>query len=86
MGVGREQRSLRITNQCVCPSPIIIQLVLTRSGELPAVKNGSTWVSRFGNIVDYVRQYSNGAWDLDAGLGELEQADNIAYVRLSSQG
>ena len=48
--------------------------------ELPALKNGSTWVSRFGNIADYLRQYSNGAWDLDADLKGLEAADNVAYV------
>ncbi|KAL3465471.1 Tom37 C-terminal domain-containing protein [Aspergillus heterothallicus] len=47
--------------------------------ELPALKNGSTWVSRFRNIVDYLRQYSNGEWDLDRDLSALEQADNIAF-------
>ncbi|PYH33367.1 mitochondrial import receptor subunit [Aspergillus neoniger CBS 115656] len=47
--------------------------------ELPALKNGSTWVSRFRNIVDYLRQYSNGDWDLDQGLDGLEKADNIAF-------
>ncbi|KAL2823692.1 Tom37 C-terminal domain-containing protein [Aspergillus cavernicola] len=47
--------------------------------ELPALKNGSTWVSRFRNIVDYLRQYSNGAWDLDRDLSALEKADSIAF-------
>ncbi|KAL3450183.1 Tom37 C-terminal domain-containing protein [Aspergillus insuetus] len=47
--------------------------------ELPALKNGSTWVSRFRNIVDYLRQYSNGAWDLDRDLSALEKADNVAF-------
>ncbi|KAE8350219.1 Tom37 C-terminal domain-containing protein [Aspergillus coremiiformis] len=47
--------------------------------ELPALRNGSTWVSRFRNIVDYLRQYSNGAWDLDGGLSGLQRADNIAF-------
>ena len=46
--------------------------------ELPAVKNGTTWVSRFRNIVDYLRQYSNGAWDLDRDLSGFDRADNIA--------
>ncbi|KAF5865720.1 hypothetical protein ETB97_002698 [Aspergillus alliaceus] len=47
--------------------------------ELPALRNGSTWVSRFRNIVDYLRQYSNGEWDLDRGLSGLQRADNIAF-------
>ncbi|KAI9924713.1 hypothetical protein ASPWEDRAFT_28149 [Aspergillus wentii DTO 134E9] len=47
--------------------------------ELPALKNGATWVSRFRNIVDYLRQYSDGEWDLDAGLNTLQRADNIAF-------
>ena len=49
--------------------------------ELPALKNGSTWVSKFRNIVDYLRQYSNGEWDLDGRWNEQERADNIAYVQ-----
>ncbi|KAF7594806.1 hypothetical protein BBP40_008309 [Aspergillus hancockii] len=47
--------------------------------ELPALRNGSTWVSRFRNIVDYLRQYSNGEWDLDTGLNRLQRADSIAF-------
>ncbi|KAL2013155.1 hypothetical protein VTN00DRAFT_680 [Thermoascus crustaceus] len=49
------------------------------TNELPALKNGTTWVSRFRNIVDYLRQYSNGEWDLDGSLSGLEKADNIAF-------
>lgn len=49
-------------------------------GELPALQDGSTWVSRFRNIVDYLRQYSNGEWDLDRRLDETARADSIAYV------
>ncbi|KAE8373534.1 Tom37 C-terminal domain-containing protein [Aspergillus bertholletiae] len=47
--------------------------------ELPALRNGSTWVSRFRNIVDYLRQYSNGEWDLDGGLSGLQKADKIGF-------
>ncbi|KAL4979662.1 Tom37 C-terminal domain-containing protein [Aspergillus desertorum] len=47
--------------------------------ELPALKDGSTWVSRFRNIVDYLRQYSNGAWDLDRDLSALDKADGVAF-------
>ncbi|PYH92478.1 mitochondrial import receptor subunit [Aspergillus ellipticus CBS 707.79] len=50
------------------------------TNELPALKNGSTWVSRFRNITDYLRQYSNGEWDLDQNLSGLEKADNIAFT------
>ncbi|EPS30390.1 hypothetical protein PDE_05341 [Penicillium oxalicum 114-2] len=49
------------------------------TGELPALQDGSTWVSRFRNIVDYLRQYSNGEWDLDGSLEGPARADNIAF-------
>lgn len=38
-------------------------------------------MSRFRNIVDYLRQYSDGAWDLDRQLDESDRADNTAYVQ-----
>ncbi|OQD77544.1 hypothetical protein PENDEC_c002G01642 [Penicillium decumbens] len=50
------------------------------AGELPALQNGSAWVSRFRNIVDYLRQYSDGAWDLDWQLDESNRADNTAFA------
>lgn len=53
---------------------------MSAAGELPALKNGATWISKFRNIVDYLRQYSNGDWDLDGDLTGLEKADNIACV------
>ena len=46
--------------------------------ELPAVKNGSLWVSRFRNIVDYLRKYSDGQWHLDADLESQQKADCLA--------
>ncbi|KAJ5903101.1 hypothetical protein N7504_005484 [Penicillium tannophilum] len=49
------------------------------TGELPALQNGSVWVSRFRNIVDYLRKYSNGEWDLDRDLTDSDQADNTAF-------
>ncbi|CAI7649444.1 unnamed protein product [Penicillium pancosmium] len=49
------------------------------TGELPALQNGAVWVSRFRSIVDYLRQYSKGAWDLDNQLDETSRADNIAF-------
>ncbi|KAJ5693134.1 hypothetical protein N7462_002557 [Penicillium macrosclerotiorum] len=49
------------------------------TGELPAIQNGTVWVSRFRNIVDYLRQYSDGAWDLDHELDETARADSIAF-------
>ncbi|PYH80658.1 hypothetical protein BO82DRAFT_312623 [Aspergillus uvarum CBS 121591] len=50
------------------------------TNELPALRNGNTWVSRFRNIVDYLRQYSSGDWDLDAELTGLDRADSIAFT------
>ncbi|KAJ5550901.1 hypothetical protein N7535_001161 [Penicillium sp. DV-2018c] len=49
------------------------------TGELPALQNGSVWVSRFRNIVDYLRQYSEGEWDLDQNLDEVQKADSVAF-------
>ncbi|KAJ5174720.1 uncharacterized protein N7482_000597 [Penicillium canariense] len=49
------------------------------TGELPALQDGSVWVSRFRNIVDYLRQYSDGEWDLDHQLDETGRADSIAF-------
>lgn len=69
----------------VCPCPVSLdgrnrRLTRLIADELPAVKNGSVWVSRFRNIVDYLRQYSEGSWDLDEGAGDREKADIIACV------
>ncbi|PYI15177.1 hypothetical protein BO86DRAFT_422689 [Aspergillus japonicus CBS 114.51] len=50
------------------------------TNELPALRNDNTWVSRFRNIVDYLRQYSSGDWDLDADLTGLDRADSIAFT------
>ncbi|CAG8335255.1 unnamed protein product [Penicillium salamii] len=49
------------------------------TGELPALQNGEVWVSRFRNIVDYLRQYSEGEWYLDQNLDEVQQADSVAF-------
>ncbi|KAJ6141282.1 hypothetical protein N7470_010178 [Penicillium chermesinum] len=49
------------------------------TGELPALQYGSVWVSRFRNIVDYLRQYSQGEWDLDQELDESKKADKFAF-------
>ncbi|KAJ5095718.1 hypothetical protein NUU61_005074 [Penicillium alfredii] len=55
-------------------------LSVSPTGELPALQNGTVWVSRFRNIVDYLRQYSEGAWDLDRELDAPERADNLAFA------
>ena len=46
--------------------------------ELPALRDGATWIGGFRNILDYVRQYSHGQWDLDSELEPQEKADCIA--------
>ncbi len=50
------------------------------TGELPALKSGSLWISRYRNIVDYLRKYLAGLSDLDRGLDELQKADITAYA------
>jgi sorting and assembly machinery component 37 len=53
---------------------------LSPTHDLPALKNDNVWVGGFRNIVDYIRQFSRGKWDLDAELEGRERADCIAYV------
>ncbi|KAL1957261.1 hypothetical protein VTO42DRAFT_6167 [Malbranchea cinnamomea] len=47
--------------------------------ELPAVRAGTRWVSGFRNIVEFLKQYSNGEWDLDRWMNHNERADCIAF-------
>ncbi|KIW17808.1 hypothetical protein PV08_05003 [Exophiala spinifera] len=61
--------------------------VLVRSGEprvspfreLPALKDEETWVAGFGNIVSYLRDVSDGQWDLDRRLSDTQRADCAAF-------
>jgi sorting and assembly machinery component 37 len=46
--------------------------------ELPTLKSGTIWVSRYRNIVDYLRKYSAGEWNLESGLSKQQRADSIA--------
>jgi sorting and assembly machinery component 37 len=46
--------------------------------ELPALQSGTIWISRFRNIVDYLRKYSAGEWDLERGLSKQQRADSVA--------
>ena len=50
------------------------------TGELPALKSGTLWISRYRNIVDYLHKYSAGLSDLDRGLDNLQKADITAYA------
>ncbi|OAL38454.1 hypothetical protein AYO20_02103 [Fonsecaea nubica] len=51
-------------------------------GELPALRDGETWVAGFANIVDYLRNISNGEQDLDKDLSAQQQADCVAFSAL----
>ena len=51
---------------------------LCHPDELPTLKSGTIWVSRYRNIVDYLRKYSAGEWDLERGLSKQQRADSIA--------
>ncbi|KAH8693763.1 Tom37 C-terminal domain-containing protein [Talaromyces proteolyticus] len=53
------------------------------NNELPALKDGATWVSKFRNIVDYLRKISDGAWALNSQWTALQEADNIAFSALT---
>ncbi|EEP77510.1 conserved hypothetical protein [Uncinocarpus reesii 1704] len=49
------------------------------TNELPAVWTGSRWVTGFRNIVEFLKQYSDGEWDLDQWTSPSEQADCVAF-------
>ncbi|KAJ9640160.1 hypothetical protein H2204_003385 [Knufia peltigerae] len=61
--------------------------VLVQSGEprvspfreLPVLKHEETWVAGFGNIVSYLRDVSEGRWDLDQRLSDTQRADCAAF-------
>lgn len=46
--------------------------------ELPALWTGSRWISRFRNIIDFLKQYSGGEWDLDQWMDDKERAECTA--------
>ncbi|KAG9241775.1 Tom37 C-terminal domain-containing protein [Calycina marina] len=52
---------------------------LSPTNELPALRNGDTWIGGFRNIFHYIARYSAGDWVLDIGLPEQEGADCIAF-------
>jgi len=51
---------------------------LNPTSELPALRNDNVWIGGFANIVDYVRQLSEGSWAMDGDLTGRERADLIA--------
>jgi sorting and assembly machinery component 37 len=92
VGACRDQRPEHKSDECVPPvsrwqwHPIhslwkFLFALLTSphySDELPALKNGTLWISRYRNIIDYLVKYSAAEWDLDSGLSKLQKADVIA--------
>ncbi|MCJ1251141.1 hypothetical protein MMC30_008372 [Trapelia coarctata] len=50
--------------------------------ELPALRDGSTTVTGFPNIVEHLRIISSGQWDLDAHLAPMQKADCLAFSTL----
>ncbi|EXJ78535.1 hypothetical protein A1O1_08936 [Capronia coronata CBS 617.96] len=56
-------------------------------GELPALRDGDSWVAGFDNIVRYLRDVSDGEWNLDRHLDESQRADCTALTSfLESRG
>ena len=58
--------------------PCFTRTDLSHLDELPTLKSGTIWISRYRNIVDYLRKYSAGEWDLESGLSKQQRADSIA--------
>lgn len=78
------QESLPVDTWALVPSsnPRISPL-----GELPALKDGKTWIAGFSNIIAYLRHSSHGKYDLDQDLNNLQQADSTAFSSfLESRG
>ncbi|KAL6716719.1 hypothetical protein ACLMJK_006287 [Lecanora helva] len=49
--------------------------------ELPALRDGEVTVGGFENIIDYLRQKSNGKWDLDSHFtNPQDRADITAFI------
>lgn len=49
-------------------------------GQLPALRDGMTWATGFRGIVEYLRKWSGGQFDLDALLSDTEKAECTAYA------
>ncbi|KAL7270462.1 hypothetical protein RUND412_006833 [Rhizina undulata] len=52
--------------------------LLSPTKELPAIRDGTTWIAGFRGIIEYVRQ-SLGIADIDAVMDEKERAECIAF-------
>ena len=54
-------------------------------GELPVLRDGSTTIGGFENIVEYLREKSDGQWDLNRQFSNPKnRADITAYSTLTS--
>jgi len=49
-------------------------------GELPAFRDGDTWISGFKSIVGYLESLPNEQWALDRHLSARQGADRTAYI------
>ena len=55
-------------------------MLIQVSEELPALRDGSTTIGGFENIVAYLRKRSVGQWDLDRQFSSpKDRADITAY-------
>ena len=78
------QKTLPIDSWALIPSN---NLRISPLGELPALKDGNTWIAGFCNIVTYLRDSSNGNYDLDQDLNDSQRADSTAFSSfLESRG
>ncbi|KAF3933480.1 Metaxin-1 [Dactylella cylindrospora] len=52
---------------------------LSPTGSLPALKDGTTWIGGFDNIISYVNAKSSGQSDIDKSLSDAQKAQVTAY-------
>lgn len=47
--------------------------------EFPALRDGSTWIGGFHQIVNYLQTFSSGSYTLDSSLTDSQAADKTAF-------
>lgn len=70
-------------NRAVSPGQWIVvadhDTAISPNNEFPALRDGSSYIAGFQNIVQYLQQYPAGPYSLDSGLTSQQTADKAAF-------